>query len=302
MNIKQMKVFVLVAKHHNLETVANIIGCKQPTVTFHLKKLEEFAGVPLFKHTNKFFSLTDAGQTLLIHAKEIIRLSEGAVQSLKDYQQLKKGSVIIGSSYTPATNFIPKILRIFLERYPNIDPQLIVSRNSPEINSLIKGFEIDIGIITDTYFQDDELVSIPISKDELGLVMHPDHPFASMETITPQLLMILDTPFLLRETGSSSRNLIDKWMMEHDVKVTKPIDLGSTEIIKQSVLSNVGISILSNLAVKREVEEQRLIFKPLNSEILSRTVYLAYHRSRYLSPILKDFISVFQFVSGDKRA
>lgn len=295
LNYKQLKIFVLVCKHHHLQQVADIMGCKQPTVTFHLKKLEELAGVPLFKHQHKFFSLTDAGQELLTYAQQIVRLTDDAMWLLNDYKQHKKGAITIGSSHTPAIYYIPNLLSLLLDKYTFIQPKLKVSGNSPQIITLLKEFEIDLGLITDTAFHDPELTAIPVTKDELGLVIHPDHPFAEKDAISLMNMLPMNrTPLLLREKGSSSRQLFDDWAASQSIYYTSYMELGSTEVIKQAVRSNIGVAPLSNLAVVQEVKEKQLLFRSIDRNRLTRNVYLAYHKHRRLTPTMKEYINVFQ--------
>lgn len=296
MNLQQLKVLVLLAKHKKLTAVAEILNIKQPTVTFHMKKLEETAGVPLFQQQYKHVMLTDAGEALFHYASRIVSWAEEAEQVLTDYRHFKKGTVIIGASNTPATYFLPRLLGDMQQAYPYVQISLQV-KNSPQILDMLHRFEIDFGIIAEYQIDHPDLIATPLVEDEVVIVLHPNHRLAQHEQIPLDLLR--EERFILREKGSATRRMSEEWAIYNNFQFQIAMELGATEAIKQSIMSGLGISILSRLAVTREVAEGKLVFKKIPPPVLTRHVYLVYHQNRFLTPIVQDFIQFFQQQSKD---
>lgn len=281
MNLQQLKVLVLLAKHKKLTAVAEILNIKQPTVTFHMKKLEETAGV----------MLTDAGEALFHYASRIVAWAEEAEQVLTDYRHFKKGTVIIGASNTPATYFLPRLLGDMQKAYPFVQISLQV-KNSPQILDMLNRFEIDFGIIAEYQVEDPELIATPLAEDEMVIVLYPNHRLAQYEQIPLDFLR--NERFILREKGSASRRMSEEWAVSNDFQFQINMELGATEAIKQSIMAELGISILSRMAVTREIAEGKLAFKKIPPPVLTRHMYLVYNRNRFLTPIVQDFIEFFQ--------
>ncbi|MZQ81130.1 LysR family transcriptional regulator [Paenibacillus sp. 5J-6] len=290
-NLQQLKILVLLAEYKRLTLVAKKLKIKQPSVTFHMKKLEQSTGVRLFIHKHKLVLFTDEGKALLHYATRIVSLSEEAEQVLTDYLQFKKGKIIIGSSNTPATYFLPKLLGEMRQAYPHVNIAIQV-HNSPQIIDLVKKLEIDFGLVAEHQVSDPELVAIPMVNDELGLVMYPDHPLALADTIESELLQ--NELWILREQDSASRRMMELWADRNNISCKDGLELGTTEAIKRAIQCRLGISILSRLAVEDEVRGGQLIFKSLNSETMSRSLFFIYSRNRFVTPILQEWIHFFK--------
>lgn len=291
MNLQQLKILVLIAKHRKLTTVAQILKIKQPTVTFHMKKLEETSGVTLFRNHAKNIFLTDAGKALFHYASRIVSWVEEAEQTIYDYRQLKKGNILIGASNTSATYFIPHSLGQLQETYPNIHISLIV-KNTPLALEKLKKFEIDFCIVAENEINDPDLVVYPLLQDELGLVLYPDHPFTKGDKFPLEYLR--DERWILREKDSASRRMFEEWAIENEVELKVTMELGATEAIKKTVMSKLGISILSYLTICEEVQNKQLVFKQIPSPILTRNIFLVYNRNQFITPIVQGFIDFYK--------
>jgi DNA-binding transcriptional LysR family regulator len=291
--LQQLKIVVLLSEYKKLTAVAAHLNIKQPSVTFHMKKLEQEAGVPHFIHRHKLIFFTEEGKALLHYAARIVSWSEEAQQVLSDYAQFKIGKVVIGSSNTPATYLLPKLLGKMREVYPEVQIVLQI-KNSPQIMDMVKKFEIDFGLVAENKIDDPELVITPLVDDELGLVVYPDHPLAHAEGIGPELLQ--NEHWILRDQDSASRRMMEMWFGQYQIDSKRGMELGTTEAIKRAVICRLGISVLSRLAVEDEVKNGQLIYKSLDSTTLSRGIFFIYHKNRFITPIVKEFIHFFETV------
>jgi len=293
-NLQQLKILVLLARYKKVTAVAEKLKIKQPSVTFHMNKLEQSVGVPLFIRKHKRVFLTEDGKALLHYATRIILLSEEAEQVLTDYTQFKKGNITIGASNTPATYFLPQLLGKMRQAYPNVNIVIQVN-NAPQIIEAVKNLEIDFGLVAEHAVNDPELVAIPLANDELGLVMHPDHPLAQKDQIEAGQLQ--QEVWVLRERNSASRRMMETWAAQNGIVCKKGLEFGTTEAIKRAIRCKLGISLLSRMAVEDEVNGGKLVFKRLNTETVNRSVFFIYSRNRFVTPIFQEYIRFFQSIS-----
>ncbi|WP_164215241.1 LysR family transcriptional regulator [Virgibacillus sp. YIM 98842] len=291
MNLQQLKILVLIEEHKQVTAVANMLEIKQPTVTFHMKKLEESAGVPLFHQHHRKVFLTDAGRKLYDYAKRIVIWLEEAEGQMYEYREMNKGRVLIGASNTAATYFLMDGIGVLHKKFPNVHISLEVE-NTPLILKKLKNYALDFAIVAAHGISDPEYMAFPLMKDELGVVMNADHPLAELDELSVEMLQ--DQKWILREKDSSSRRMIDRWQSEMKVELDVKLELGSTEAIKKAIQSNLGLSILSKLSMLSEIKSNRLIYKEIGSPLLKRNIFLVHHRDAQKTPMVKQFVDYFR--------
>lgn len=287
MNIQQLRVFAVAAQCRTLTEVAEELKIKQPTVSFHLKKLETDLGVELFYKQPRQLRLTEAGMALLPYARRITTLVEEADQLVQEYREGGRGTLKVGASYTPATYFLPPFLAEFQERYPNVLPMLTVKK-ARGIMDLLLGFEIDVAIVSLPEGQREGLHVIPLIADELRLVMSPLHPLSAKEQIS--LSDLRNEPFLVHEYGSTSRELAELWAKENGFRWKIRMELGAIETIKESVKHHMGISILPERSVIRESQLNDLIVRDLPGYVNRRYICLVYRQDDIMAQQVRTFI------------
>lgn len=215
LNLLKLQIIELLEKHHKITTVADLLGLKQPTVTFHMKNLEREFGVKLFDARMGRIILTDAGRALLHYASKINALASEAQRVVNDFDTLKQGTLSIGASYVPATYILPSILDSFTKSFPGIRVTLSV-KTAPAIMQMLHSHQIDAGIISTTPFHKTPLKAQALCKDELVLICSPSHPFADAEAWTPEL--IAASSFVLHGKASNTRNMTDAWLERQGIR------------------------------------------------------------------------------------
>ncbi|CAM3339990.1 LysR family transcriptional regulator [Paenibacillus lupini] len=287
MNIQQLRVFAHAARLSTLTEVAAELQLKQPTVSFHLKKLEETIGVELFYKHPRQLRLTDAGQTLLPYAKRICALLDESSQLMKEHREQGRGQLKIGASYTPATYFLPPYLAAFQASYEKVMPQMTVKK-AGTVMKLLKEFDIDVAIVSLIVRPMDDVEIIPLADDDLKLVLPSNHPLTLQEHITIEDLRTQS--FLLHEHGSTSRELSDLWARENGLQWQVGMELGAIETIKESVKHGIGVGILPWRSVTREVESKELVLRDLPGKVQQRHICLAYRKEDMMAYHVRTFI------------
>lgn len=298
MNLQQMKVFVLTVQTGKLSAVAELLSIKQPTVTFHLKGLQEKLGVELFEQPQlKRWILTDAGKAFYHYAHQIIQLSEQAEQVMDDYKFNTRGKLQLGASQTTASYILPPYLAQFQKEHDRVYISLVVNK-APIILQQVKNYDLDLGVIAYGKLYDPDLTIIPIMKDELVLIMHKDHPLRNKKNIKPHELS--QYAFILHEKNAVSHTLAEKWMLENNIQLNIIMEIGSIQTIKEAVELNIGVAILPKLSVEKEVKEGRLFFQQLPNYVNERNIYFIYRKNQHFSPMIQNFIQ-FLKVSFEKN-
>ncbi|GAB6928785.1 LysR family transcriptional regulator [Paenibacillus sp. JCM 10914] len=289
MNLMKLQIVELIDRHHHMTSVADILGIKQPTVSFHMKSLEEEWQVPLFESRNGKTFLTEAGQALLHYAVKINALAKESERVVREYDSLYRGTLHIGASYVPATYLLPGILSTFSREFPGIRISLSVKPSSV-IRDMLSRHQIDLGIISSGPFTNPSLRAESLCKDDLSLISSPDHPLTIMDSVSPE--QIVRSPFALHGTESSTRQLTDQWLEQHGLHMRSPVELDSLEAIKQLVLFGEHVSFISRMAVQREQEQGTLHVMPIPGHRASRNIYCVHNQDRLPSVQIHRFQEV----------
>lgn len=292
MNINQLRVFKALVELGKVSDVAKMLHIKQPTVSFHINKLQEEIGVNLFKtKTLHNVRLSDPGKTLYQYAKNITSTINEAERVMIDYKANRKGALNIGATHTAAKYLIvPKISEI-KDILNSVSIQLEVNR-SPSIIAQIKNFELDLGIISQVDFEDDDLHIQKVMEDTLVVTFSKQHPFALIDQLKVEDFE--QYPMVQHEQGSTSRRLIDEWAFENDVNLDVTFETSNSEVLKEAVKRNLGYAFLSETLAKQSAKEGYINFKYVPNLNINRAIYIVWHKDKWLSNSLIQIIELIQ--------
>ena len=296
--LQQYEILHAIHQEGQLTKVAEQLQLSQPTITFHIKKMEERSNLALVEYKGRRSMLTSTGKTLLPYMEKILQIHKQAQQTMLDIQHVRQGSVLIGVSNTVASSIIPSTLPTIFEQIPESDLKIRV-HNTRIIRKLLDDYSIDIGLVV-AYKEDvSDFVAIPIQEDPIGIAIHVNHRLASY-SLDEQRFFRLER-VLLREEDSTSTKIFRSWCQKENIQFPHELEIQSAEAIKKAILSNLGIAVVSKLSVEHEVKKGTLLFKEFNSR-KRRSIYLIYHPNRKLSPMQKRIIELIQVLwsKGDK--
>ena len=279
MDIHQLRVFASVFKNKSFSKASEELYLTQPTVSDHVKSLEEELNCKLFDRLGRTIIPTKEAEALYSHAIELIEKANNIKDLIGQFKKEISGELIIGASTIPGTYLIPSIMAKFRKIYPSISFQILIS-DSRGIVEKISRHELLIGIVG-AKLANSQITYTPFLEDELIVVSSPA--LTKNKQLTLKELMKL--PMVLREEGSGTRRetekiLEDKGVSLEDIKIAGIF--GSTDAIKQAVKAGLGVSILSRLSVKDELKYG--IFKEIKlSDIqMKRKFYIVTHKKRTL--------------------
>jgi len=286
---RRLQVFYTVAKQLSFTKAADILYMTQPAVTFQVKQLEEHFNTRLFERSHGKISLTPVGDLVLGYAERILALSGEMEARVGELTGQVTGPLMIGASTTIAEYQLPRILGEFKMRFPQVQARLTVA-NSETIAAKVANHSLDVGLI-EAPAHDPNLTTLACCEDELVMICAPTHALAAHASVTAR--EISDRPYVSREHGSGTREVVDEFFKNNGVNPDDlhiEMELGSREAIKGAVEADLGIAIMSASTVSKEIQLGTLVAIPLNPR-LTRELSMVYAPQKFRSKLLDAFIS-----------
>ncbi|KJS84352.1 MAG: hypothetical protein JM58_10935 [Peptococcaceae bacterium BICA1-8] len=249
MNLEYLKTFFITVKSNSISKAARLLHMSQPGVSIQLQALEKELNVKLLLRSNKGVELTDAGQIVYDYAVSILSIQENVERQLDAFKK-QRTELIVSSCTTVGCYALPCTLYLFKENYPQVNVLLNITNSNNVVNNILNGIS-KIGLIEGSIYYP-ELLQTKITSDDLKLVASPDVFHINQVTRSE----FLKLPLILREEGSGTRDVIISTLQKHDINIQQAnivMELSSTEAIKSAVIGGKGISILSQLAIKKEL-------------------------------------------------
>ncbi len=292
MDLWQLKIFCKVVELQSFSKAGESVHLSQPTVSSHIKDLEEHFGTRLVDRLSRQVMPTKAGELLFDYARQLIALRDQTEAAMAEFSGKIKGRLVLGGSTIPGGYVLPRIIGLFSKRYPDVQVALKVGDSSEIINHVLTG-HIEAGIVGAKY-RDKLLEQRPVMADDMCLVLPSDHRWSGHKQI--RLQELIGEPFIVREPGSGTLRSIEKQLQKKGFTIADlnvVAEMGSTEAVRQGVKSGVGLSILSTVAVADDIQSGFLKAIPVEGLSLKRSFYLTTHRQRTHSPLCGVFIDFF---------
>jgi DNA-binding transcriptional LysR family regulator len=289
MDLWQLKVFTSVVEKRSFSKAAEAIHLSQPTVSSHIKELEEHFGCRLMDRLGRETVPTKAGEILFSYAKKLLLLRDEAESAISDFQGKIRGHLVVGGSTIPSGYILPKMIAPLARAFSEVSISLVAGDTAEIIGQVTKG-EIEVGIVGARV--DSALVNQEkLVDDEMKLIVPSAHKWADLTQV--ECAMLFNEPFLAREQGSGTWRSITQSMEAagfNPERLNIIATMGNTASVIQAVLGNAGISILSTIAVADLLESGRLKALTVKGLDLGRSFYITTHGKRTLSPLSKTFI------------
>jgi DNA-binding transcriptional LysR family regulator len=286
MNLNQLKIFYMAAKNGNLSLAAKELFITQPAVTKGIQRLQEFYDMKFVDHVGKKLVLTDAGEVLYEISEKIFELENQAEESIRDFQQRKRGHIRILSSESFGDYYLPRIIIPFSQAYPmvritmNILPTEQVVSHTATLNN-------DLGFISYPV-EHHKLRVKEVLEDQLVIIAPTEHPLAHKKKL--ESTDLAGQLLIMHEKGSAPRKAIEDYIRKHQVSVSIPLELSSNRAIKRAVEEGIGIALVSRKVANEEIRAGRLAAISLSDPSMIRKFYMVHHKDKYLSDSLQKFI------------
>ena len=282
--VRQLQIFSVAASHLSFARAAEKLHLTHAAISLQIKQLEDVCGTLLFDRIGKKVFLTEAGDILLDHARQILQSLKDADESLMALKGLKGGRVAIAVTST-AEYFAPGLLAEFRKAQADVRVRLLVD-NREEVSRMLISNEVDLAIMGRPP-ADMEAEAVSFAPHPFVIVAGADHPLVGRSSLS--LEDIAQETMIVREAGSGTRLAMEGFFREHAIEPNIDMEMGSNEAIKQAVVAGLGISFISQHTLGLELSAGRLVVLPVEGMPVMRRWFLVRHKSKRLTPALGAF-------------
>lgn len=295
--LRQLQVFVAIAKQESVSRAAECLSLSQSAASTSLAELERQSDCRLFDRAGKRLSLNALGRQLLPQAVALLDQAKAIEELLGGRSGF--GSLDVGATLTVGNYLATLLIGGFMQRHPECRVKLHV-HNTAHIVHQVAHHELDLGLIEGDW-QHHDIEVHPWVPDELAVFCAPNHPLAGRGEVSVDELA--REAWILRERGSGTRLTFDQAMRHHPNTLNIRLELEHTEAIKRAVESGLGISCISRLALRDAFRRGSLVQIPTPELDLRRQFYFIWHRLKYQTAAMRDFIDQCRaFTAGVRRS
>ena len=289
MDLWQLHIFCKVVELKSFSRAGKTIHLSQPTVSSHIKSLEDYFGCRLIDRLSKKAQPTKAGELLYRYAKRLLYLRDETETALTEFKGKIKGTLVIGGSTIPGGYLLPQAVGTFTQKFPDVFISLVIGDTHKIIHDTLEGI-IEFGVVGARSGRID-IAQEKLLDDEMMVIVPRHHPLYHKKSISIKAL--LNEAFIIRESGSGTLASIGDSLSASgygidDLRVVA--EMGSTESVCQAIKAGVGISILSRLAVAAEIKAGTLKALTVDGLKLTRSFFLVWYKGCSLSPLGKAFM------------
>ncbi|MFW2332067.1 MAG: LysR family transcriptional regulator [Nitrospinota bacterium] len=286
--IHQLELFLIAAGLKNFSRAAEQMSISQPAFSAQIIKLEQVLGVPLFDRVGRRIELTKAGVIFEEYARMTIStLSEGK-QAIDDISNKFVGRLQLGASTTVASYMLTNGISEYKRTYPVGKVRMLVGNTNQIEQHLLKN-EIDIGIVEGPV-ENKRLKLYAYRDDELVVICSPSHKWSKRKSVT--LTELKKEPIIVREWGSGTRRVFMDALGPACDDLNINMELGGTEAIKNAVIDNIGVAVLSRATVEVELKNGTICSTYVENYPFKRQINIILLKSRYISHPVRYFMKI----------
>jgi DNA-binding transcriptional LysR family regulator len=288
-DLRHLLTFRTVVDKGSFSQAAEELEISQPAVSFQIRSLEQRLGHRLLDRSGRRVAVTEAGEVLLRYARRMLTLEDELEREMGEVGTRVAGRLELGSSTGPGELILPRLCGAFTRAYPDVRISLVV-QDTQSVCDRVLDHEIELGVVGAARPQRG-LVFEQFVRDELVLIVPPDHALAQRSAIG--LDELAAEPLIMQQEGSGVRSVLEaalraRGLRPRDLNVT--MELGLQQSVKAAVLDGFGITVISRLAVEREVAEGSLVALDVEGTELARDFSSVRHAGRTPSRITTAFL------------
>ncbi|MCB2185477.1 MAG: LysR family transcriptional regulator [Deltaproteobacteria bacterium] len=290
MDLRRLQVFSKVFECRSFSRAAEEVLLSQPTVSGHIKTLEEELGVRLFDRLGREILPTRAAELLYVHAKDILARVEDARAAMDAFLGRLRGDLLVGGSTIPGQYVLPVLIGRFHELHPEVRVNLMVG-DTEEVAERVLAAKLEVGVVG-AVLDDERLEFRPLMQDFVSLAAWPGHRLAGRPTSLEELIK---EPVVLREPGSGTRMSLLNALRKagygpEDLNVVAY--MGSTMAVLQAVRARVGLGFVSRRALADDLKAGNLVELMVGGLSQTRQFYLVSRKRRTHSPASEAFVEL----------
>jgi DNA-binding transcriptional LysR family regulator len=286
-DLRQLEAFVSVVERGGFSAASSVVHLSQAAVSERIANLEHAIGMRLLDRSPRDVRATAVGSRFYSLAKQLLEHKEAIKLELFELQGVIRGALNVGASTIPGEYVLPSLLPRFLSLHPLVELNVLIHDTADVIAQVLKG-DAELGIVGAAP-KEKKLAVEKLWDDRLVLVVPTKHRLAGRKQVHPRELA--QESIVMREQGSGMRKLLETVLEEHDIELpTVSVTLSSTTAIKEAVIAGLGIALLSERAIRREMQAGMLVGVQVRGLHFDRSLLLITQRRRTQSPLCRCFI------------
>jgi DNA-binding transcriptional LysR family regulator len=288
MQVESLKVFCDLAETESFTKAAQINSITQSAVSQQISALERTFKSLLIERSKKKFRLTREGQALYEYSKQIIQTYESLHSKLQELKDIISGTIRVATIYSIGLHDLPPYIKRFMKSYPTVNVHVEYRRANQVYEDVLSNV-VDLGLVAYPT-KDAKLEIIPLRKEPLVLICHPQHPFAKQKSV--RLKALTGQKIIGFEPDIPTRKALDKILKEYGVEIKHVMEFDNVETVKRAVEIDAGISIVPQGTVMQEIAKQTLVALPIEDGDFFRPLAAIYKKNKVLSPAMKQFLAI----------
>jgi len=280
MTLEQLRIFVAVAERQHVTQAARALNLAQSAASHAIAALEARHDTRLFNRVGRRIELTEAGHAFLAEARAVLARAEVAELALSEFGNLKRGTLSVQASQTIASYWLPRHLVAFRHAYPQIRIRLAVG-NTAQVAAAVESGVAELGFVEGPV-ESEHFASTPVARDQLVVVVGPEHPWIGCARLTPADLM--EGEWVLREPGSGTRSVFEDDLAKAGIEpgaLRIQLELPSNEAVRAAVEAGLGATAISASVAAPSIEAGLL--HQVAFRLPEREFHVLRHRERYRS-------------------
>ena len=294
MNIIKLKILTLIDKLHKVTEVSSVLRMKQPTVTFHMRSLEQEMNMPLFASHKGRVVLTEGGKAILPYAQQMVALEDEIRKTAADWAARHDEKIRVGADHYSEAYILPEILI----SYSNLNPEAVfeVSVHTVEmLEELLAKGDIELAVYQEGNPWKGPYIKKTVLKDRFLLAHGASHPLNKLKEASPEELN--KHRFVYSRTCPLQLERMKLWSEQHDLPLSNTLGLNSLEAVMTAVRTGQAVAFLPESCVIRH--EQGIFTAPIPGwKQSSCTIRTACHSERPRSEGSQDFWDYITAYSG----
>lgn len=251
----ELRTFIAVVEYNNFTKAAEAINLSQPSVSLHIKHLEDYFNTTLIQRSirQKNIYITESGNLLYERSKQMIKILDDTKGDLLDYSGIIKGRLRIGASFTIGEYFLPAFLGQFTREYPDLELEVIIE-NTHNNCEKVKSFQVDLALVEGTV-PSSNFVTNNFYKDKMEVAVPYNHYLVNKEFPIEELQ---NQTWISREIGSGTREYLNLFLSSNNINPKNIIVFGSNYSVKEAVKNNLGITFISSLVTEPSIRNKEI--------------------------------------------
>ncbi len=298
MNLKQIEAFLQIAEGKSFSQAAKELYLTQPTISAHISSLEKELDVRLFVRNTKEVHLSTEGELLYTYAVKMMEIQREIERAFGKEGKEEKQCIRVAASSINSQYILPDIMKRFCDAYEGEQFNLNETDSQKTIEAVVNR-SVDIGFVG-TIIEKKNCKYIPFTHDNLVIITPNTEKYKQLkETAKNHIKWVMDEAVLMREEGSGTKKEVEKQLQKCGIdtgRLRVVASIENTETIKNSVIKGMGISMISKLAVEKEVEEGELLQFDFPGGDSERQLYIVYNKNFQLTHSTQRFLKLIKEV------